>query len=595
MKKVAIYARYSTDKQREASIEDQFRLCRSYAKKQGWQVVEEYSDKAQSGAKKDRPAYQQMLTDAEAKKFDIILVEHLDRLSRRLSEMSDLYDRVEYFRAKIFTPNGEVSRMEIVFKGEMAQQYLKDLAEKTHRGLYGRAKEGSSAGGISYGYVVECDENGEPLKGSRKIDPEQADIVRRIFKEFAAGRGYREIAGLLNREEVPSPRGKSWAGTAIRAMLANEIYVGRMVWNRREWRRHPDTRKRKPEKRAANEWVVTKVPALRIVNDKLWAKVQKRRDELLAEHKERTKHGKRSHGGTRTVHLFSGLIKCGKCGASYIKGNRTHYLCANRANRRQSDPMWCDAPTVPKDVLEERLLHSIKTQLFDERSFSFFKRQAKRILEQRVKDRKKDAGSLRRDFDKVENKLGKVAAAIEESGHSKTLLARLKELEADKARLEAQLETDLPPIASVEELLEDTLSRYARIAFSIEDYAERDAAKARAMIKNLVGGEIVLESPEDGVLNARLRGSYVGLVGLVQSTLPRKKARDLWPLIQAMAQWSADATLESHDAGYPRRKRLPRSHYKKELSKKEAPSGSAGGSKAMMVAGAGFEPATFRL
>jgi hypothetical protein len=94
MTKVAIYARYSSDNQREASIEDQFRLCREYAKRQGWQLVESYSDQAISGASLLRPGIQTLLADAQSKRFNVIPAESLDRISRDQEDIAGVYKRM---------------------------------------------------------------------------------------------------------------------------------------------------------------------------------------------------------------------------------------------------------------------------------------------------------------------------------------------------------------------------------------------------------------------------------------------------------------------------------------------------------------------
>ncbi len=94
--RAVIYARHSSDNQREASIEDQLEICRRYIHRHGWKFVQAYQDRALSGASDKRPAYQQMLADAEAGKFDVIVSEALDRLGRRISDVARLYDRLEF-------------------------------------------------------------------------------------------------------------------------------------------------------------------------------------------------------------------------------------------------------------------------------------------------------------------------------------------------------------------------------------------------------------------------------------------------------------------------------------------------------------------
>ena len=202
----------------------------------------------------------------------------------------------------------------------------------------------------------------------------------------------------------------------------------------------------------------------------------KRREALEGTHKARVKDGKKRPGKV-PVHLFTGLLKCSQCGGKFIVANRSHYMCANRANRRQDDKAWCDSPSVHKEVLEQNLLHSIKTDLFPDASLEAFKTEVRKILAERLKPRNKDAA--KRDFAKTVAKLEKVAAAIEAAGYSETLLAHLKTLEADKRRQKAEIDADLPALANLEDLLEDALARYARVAYSLEDFSRRDVTKAR--------------------------------------------------------------------------------------------------------------------
>jgi DNA invertase Pin-like site-specific DNA recombinase len=143
--KVAIYARYSSDNQRDASIADQIRVSRALAERHGWAIAQEYSDRSVSGATLLRSGFQALMRDALNHQFDVVLAESLDRFSR-------------------------------------------DLAEKTHRGLRGRIEDGKSAGGLCYGYrVVKTLSGGSLTVGEREIEPAQAMIVERIFREFVAG------------------------------------------------------------------------------------------------------------------------------------------------------------------------------------------------------------------------------------------------------------------------------------------------------------------------------------------------------------------------------------------------------------------------
>ena len=171
--KVAIYARYSSDNQRDASIADQLRMCRLHAEKQGWDIVEEYTDHAISGASLLRPGIQALISDATRGRFDLILAEAMDRLSRDQEDIAGLFKRMSYSDVKIFTlSEGEVSHLHIGLKGTMNALFLKDLADKTRRGQRGRVEAGKSGGGNAYGYdvVKKLDRNGEPIRGDRTIN-----------------------------------------------------------------------------------------------------------------------------------------------------------------------------------------------------------------------------------------------------------------------------------------------------------------------------------------------------------------------------------------------------------------------------------------
>ena len=136
MSRVALYARYSSDNQRDASIEDQLRLCRLHAERQGWKVVDSYSDRAISGASLLRPGIQELISDAQRQHFDTVLTESLDRLSRDQEDIAGLYKRMRFADVRIVTlSEGEVSELHIGLKGTMGALYLKDLADKTRRGL----------------------------------------------------------------------------------------------------------------------------------------------------------------------------------------------------------------------------------------------------------------------------------------------------------------------------------------------------------------------------------------------------------------------------------------------------------------------------
>ena len=175
MTRAVIYARYSSDNQRDASIEDQVRQCRARIDQEGWQTGEVYSDHAISGATTLRPGYQKMLEDARAGRFEVLVAEALDRLSRDQENIAGLFKQLSFAGVRLITlSEGEVGELHVGLKGTMNALFLKDLAQKTRRGLEGRIRQGKSGGGLCFGYDVvhSVDPAGEarPRRTPRQSD-----------------------------------------------------------------------------------------------------------------------------------------------------------------------------------------------------------------------------------------------------------------------------------------------------------------------------------------------------------------------------------------------------------------------------------------
>ena len=155
MARVALYARYSSDNQRDASIEDQLRLCRDYAARQNWTIVETYADRAVSGATLLRAGIQALVADAQHGQFDVVLAEALDRISRDQEDVAAVFKRLRFASVTIVTlAEGDICELHVGLKGTMNALFLKDLAAKTHRGIRGRVAKGKYSGGNCYGYRV---------------------------------------------------------------------------------------------------------------------------------------------------------------------------------------------------------------------------------------------------------------------------------------------------------------------------------------------------------------------------------------------------------------------------------------------------------
>jgi site-specific DNA recombinase len=449
MLRAVVYARYSSDHQREASIEDQLEVCRRYVERQGWTVVEVYADQALSGASRFRPAFQQMLADAEQRRFDVIVVEALDRLSRKLADVADLHDRLSFLRIGLHTvATGEITPMHVGMLGTMAQMYLKDLAEKTRRGQLGRALKGRIPGGKAYGYdVLPAGPDGA---GERRINPAEAAVIQRIFALFAAGTGPRAIAKQLNAEGVPGPDGRDWRDTTIRGqldrgtgLLNNALYAGRLEWNRCAYVKDPRTGKRVARPNPRAQWEIVPVTELRIVDDALWGAVKARQEEVRLV-MSRDADGNALNGAHRQKYLLSGLLACGVCGGGFTIVNAHDYGCATH----RSKGTCANHHRIRREELERRVLDGLKHRLLApelvEQFARDFQQEVNRQAAELNQSRAQDQGRL----EAVRRKIASMIRAIEDGLYQPSMKGRMAELEAEKAALEERLATapELPKV-----------------------------------------------------------------------------------------------------------------------------------------------------
>lgn len=340
MIRCAIYARYSSDMQRETSIEDQIRRCEEFAQRNGWKVVETYEDRAISGATiAGREQLQALLRDSHRRPrtFDRVLVDDTSRLSRNLPEVLTIVEQLKFRDIHISAVTQGIdsaqvsSRQLFTLNGMIDEQYIVGLRDKVHRGQEGRALKGFNPGGKCYGYRNVPIENpsrigkyGRPMVDGVRLEiiDAEAAIVRRIFEMFAKGASLGQIAKQLNAEGVQSPQPprnrhiRAWCPSSIRSMLKNERYHGVFVWNRTEKRRNPETSRKTSRRRPATEWRRKETPEWRIVPEPLWTAVQARFSDSTRTGIARLGGLARSESSRR--YLFSGLLRCGCCDSRMV-------------------------------------------------------------------------------------------------------------------------------------------------------------------------------------------------------------------------------------------------------------------------------------
>ena len=527
--RAAIYARYSTDKQKETSVEDQVRLCRRHCEQKGWQVTEIFADHGISGTTSQRPDYLRLVQAAERGAVDVIVAESLNRLSRDQADTALLFKRMNFLGVRLHTvADQDLDELKVGVGGLVSALYIKDIAQKTRRGLEGRVVAGKSAGGISYGYRVkrEIRADGTLTTGERTIDPEEAEVSNRTCQHCAAGHSARAIASALNAAGISAPQsGKgtgTWNPSTISGnvkrgtgILNNELYTGRLVWNRLTYDRNPDTGKRQSRQNPPSEWKIQNVPELRIVDDLLWDRVKARQEGVrqvmnpagvLAERP-------RPERARRPTYLLSGLLRCGCCGASYTLINKTRYGCA--AARNKGGAICTNRATIERDDVEDRVLSGLKHRLLSPDLLEQFTEEYRKAFNasaaEAAQDRQKAASALTT----VETKISSIFKAIEDGMYHASMKAKMSELEAEQSRLQSMLEESPEPPAL---RLHPSLS--ARYRELIEDLAralnapeiKREAAEAlRGLISEV---RMVPEAAARNGHAIELVGDLAGILSL---------------------------------------------------------------------------------
>ena len=496
----ALYARYSSDQQRAASIEDQFRVCRERAARENWKIAGAYKDSAVSGASMIlRPGIQALLEDARRGLFEIVVAEALDRVSRDQADVATLYKHLKFAGVMIVTlSEGEINELHVGLKGTMNALFLKDLAAKTRRGLRGRVEQGRSGGGLCYGYdvVKSFDGSGDPVRGGRTINETEAETVRRVFREFADGASPRTVARRLNEEKIPGPSGRLWMDTTIRGhakrgtgLINNELYIGRLVWNRLRYVKNPETGKRVSRINPPGDWIVREVPELRIVDDDLWQAVKHRQGEITEQYAtviEATQSARanRLNGAHRPRHLLSGLLECGVCGGPYSMRGQDRYGCSNHIMTGACS----NGRGIRRTVIEERVLTGLKDRLMAPEAAEAMRAYAGETNRINRERRASGAGE-RKELAGIEKKIAAMIAVIEDGGYVRGMVDRLRELEARQDELHERLSAAPADLPDIHPNIKDVYRRKVeRLAEALDHAEDRDAAASaiRGLIERIV-------------------------------------------------------------------------------------------------------------
>jgi site-specific DNA recombinase len=497
---VITYARFSTDRQSEASIVDQQRVCHEFAGARGWTIAADFTDEGISGAAiGNRPGLLRALELVSA--GDVLLVADLTRLSRS-QDLAPLLDRLRYRGVRVigvldhFDSESPIARMQAGLSGLMSDELRAQIRVRTHLSLETRAKSAQPTGGKAYGY----DSGGQIIEA-------EAEIVREVFQRYADGEALRAIASDLNARRIPSPGARwqrkarrndgRWLISALHSMLGNERYTGRVVWNRSTWVKDPDTGRRVRRDRPQSEWIITSGPA--IVGQE---RAQRRLNAGAS------LYGRRGPGG-HPRYLLSGLLQCGYCGAKLIitGSNASHYYCAT--HRQGGDAACSMSVGVRRDVAEHVILQPIREELLSPAAVD-------RVLElvraMFVAERRRQVRVTPASVAKIDEEIALYERLIEEDpSRAHALGAAIELLQARKA---AEIRKSWRSATADGRVDDSTIERAYRdyVARMGDVLSGRDMDAAREALRSLLGDIRVDPHPSRQFLVATLRFNAVPLI-----------------------------------------------------------------------------------
>lgn len=406
MMNAVIYARYSSDNQREESIEGQVRECREYAEKNGMDIIGVYTDRAFSAKTDNRPEFQQLIKDSANKSFEAVLVWKLDRFAR------NRYDSAKY--KYVLKKNGVrvISATETISEGAegilletmlegMAEYYSVELAEKVKRGQTENAlKCKYNGGGIPFGLYVDEEQHLKP-------DPVTAPLVKEIFVNYSEGMKLQQIVDKLNEKGVVNSRGNPLNVNSVGRILHNRIYIGEY--------KHSDV------------VVPNGIPA--ILSEELFDTVQ----EMLNVNRRSIAKHKAAEEYLLTTKLYCGKCKnqmFGESGKNHAGIIYRYYKCADVKRHG-----GCDKKSVKKEWIEDLVVNDTVKMLLDDKLIEYI---ADKIIAL-VGTEDPLLPAYRNQVDDVQKSISNLIKAMEQGIITESTKQRLEELEAQKKKLNTEI------------------------------------------------------------------------------------------------------------------------------------------------------------
>lgn len=434
--KGVIYARYSSDSQREESIEGQLRECNAFAEKSGITIFGTYIDRALSAKTDNRPQFQKMVKDSSKRLFDVVIVWKLDRFARNRYDSAQHKNTLKKNGVKVISATEPIAEdstgilIESILEG-YAEYYSVELAEKVKRGQKENAlKAKYNGGGMPIGYVRNLEQRYE-------IDPIAAPVVLEAFKKYSKGELIKDIRDWMNAQGIRTKYGNPLNINAVTRMLKNRRYTGEYYYGGIT---HEDA-----------------IPA--IVNKNLFGRVQERM--------EKNKRAPARHKA-EDDYLLTTKLRCGRCeafmvgesGTSKTKGRVYHYYkCVGNKKGR-----GCKKKPVRKKWIEDLVVEQILGIVMDD---ALLEQVADMVID--VQSRESiTLPMLRQQLAETEKGIDNLIDAIQQGLLTPSTKKRLDELEKAKGNIE---------VAILQEELHRPLLKREQVLFFLHRFRELDVTK----------------------------------------------------------------------------------------------------------------------
>ncbi len=614
-KNVLFYARYSTERQNEVSIETQVELGRKFVEDKGSKLVEVFTDHAISGTSyTTRPGIQALLARSRRRDIGVVLCVTVDRISRDAEHGNGFLKRLKFDDVELWTVHGgaAVTDIEMGLRSTLSQELIEQIRFRTREGMKTAVRKGKATTCLAFGYRIKLayDGNGDRIPGLREIDPHEAEIVRWIFQQYADGLSPRDIAKALNDRREPGPRGAAWRDTAIRGhvsrgtgILNNESYVGRAIWNRRQYRKNPETERRVARANTPEEWVVNENDALRIIDDALWARVKARQAEVEGLFSHTTTN--RLNATHRPSYMLSGILECAECGGPYAISGKDRYSCTNRKKQIPVEALrgaTCgNQKTILRSELEPRVIACLPAALihegiFDKIAATVLKRQTAKL-----KSQPSQVAQLTAELKRLEVQQASIIKQITDratEGRPRlpALDDTLDQLEQQRTDVEAQLAnaaTDEPDfmekLASLRrQVTPQTVQQIVSLfLFHMHDDMDAETIQPFIQIIRLFVQKVVInKTPGHQPAELTVHGRIASILAAMDAaTIMEQK-------LKLMQEHDFQRRLRAGELETEHKKKKLLEAYSEELERKKLEWDNL---QVSVVAGAGFEPAAFRL